>query len=61
MESPFAIFLLTRPLRDVTPPFRSERYSCGFLLTRPLRDVTVEADVAYEIESDFYSHAPCGT
>ena len=33
-------FLLTRPLRDVTPFSASLRLRPGFLLTRPLRDVT---------------------
>ena len=34
-------FLLTRPLRDVTPENTSAATGSSFLLTRPLRDVTV--------------------
>ena len=35
-----ALFLLTRPLRDVTITFYFSVYILQFLLTRPLRDVT---------------------
>ena len=65
MELPdghFAVlFLLTRPLRDVTLiPYLFFRYAT-FLLTRPLRDVTMPMLSEFDPDAYFYSHAPCGT
>ena len=39
-----ALFLLTRPLRDVTQVGEGAKSCRAFLLTRPLRDVTAYHD-----------------
>ncbi len=54
-------FLLTRPLRDVTPWHRNNSRHPRFLLTRPLRDVTNNYSFMPLFIIYFYSHAPYGT
>ena len=55
------LFLLTRPLRDVTVWFDGFAIKPLFLLTRPLRDVTRTPSVFVLTHCHFYSHAPYGT